>query len=733
MGIKAILNSPMIRKAYRWSRHNRVRKVLGMLFFYAIILFLMYSNFQENQVSLEVDEVAKQTIIADKTATVVDQYATEELKDEAASKVEKVYKEDKDAERLARQNFGGIQNDINAILLDPVKSQQQQLDALESYLSALVHKKDIGYGASLKEMSAYLVYASEEETAALFAAGGGILDESMGKAVTEQTIGKVYVEISDKVDNLTYDKAGLEFIKLVCKHALRPTMVYDESATQTARDKARRDIMPVEKTVKAGEVIVRQGNRVTEEQIAVLEQLGIQRNQGDNLALLGVSLFVAISFALVIVYLRRYNRPVYEKNNQLFMLGMIVIIILLITKMLLFIELNTRPEFNTMMAYLAPVAAASMLVGILLEQRLAYFITVILAFFTGLLSAGNQLDAGIVAFVGGVAGIYIASSMNQTSDLAKAAVGIILADTATILTLSLLRGNFNLDVATAAAIIGLINGLLSAVLMFGSLPLLEAAFGMTSTIKLMELANPNNELLKRLLIEAPGTYHHSLMVGNLAEATAEVIGANPLLVRAGAYYHDIGKILRPEYFVENQRGAVNPHDRIAPALSALIITSHTREGAELAQEYRLPESIIDFISQHHGTGVTYYFYNKAVQEEGADYVNMDNYRYEGPRPRSKELALVMLADAVEAAVRSMPDTSLEKIKEKVQRIVAIHLNDRQFEECDLTFKDLHNIEKNFLTVLEGIYHKRIEYPENLARELSLRREQYGYDDFKPSE
>lgn len=733
MKMRTWLNWPMLRKAYRFSRSKPVRKAAGLVVFYVCVFFLLYSNLQFNQVNLEVDEVAMQNIVSEKTAIVIDEVRTEALKQEAAAKVEKVYQEDKNAARQAQHDYAAVVADIGAVLAAAGQEDQQRLESLESIISKLAGEKNLGYELSPRDMAAYLLYASDEQRANLFSAGEIVLNQAMEKAITEQTIGRVYADLSESIDQLGFPAEGGEFLKLACKASLRPTMIYDETATETARKEAMKEVQPVQVTIKAGEVIVRQGSRVTEEQISILTQLGMQRAQSDNLALVGIAILILFTFWMVIMYIRRYNRPVYDNISQLFMVGIIFIVILLITKILMLIQISGRPDLNAMMVYLAPAAAASMLIGILLEQRLAYFITIVLACYIGLLDGNNQLNAGIVAFTGGFVGVYLASSLNQTSDLARAAVGITLADLLAILALAMLDGSISLDLLAAAGSMSLINGLLSTILMFGSLPLFEAVFAVTSTIKLMELANPNNELLKRLLLEAPGTYHHSLMVGNLAEATAGAIGANPLLVRAGAYYHDIGKILRPEYYVENQRGAVNPHDRISPALSALIITSHTREGAELAQEYQLPESIADFVLEHHGTSVPMYFYNKAIQEEGEEYVDRDSFRYEGPKPHNKELALVMLADSVEAAVRSLHDPSLEMIKDKVHQIIEAHLSDRQLEECDLTFKDLNTIEKSFLTVLEGIYHKRIEYPENLARELSLRREQYGYDDFKPAE
>ena len=395
------------------------------------------------------------------------------------------------------------------------------------------------------------------------------------------------------------------------------------------------------------------------------------------------------------------------------------------------IQIADRPEINAMTGYLAPVAAGSMLIAILIDNRLAYFMTMIMALFVGLLTDTHQLAFVIAAFVSGTVGVYRVTRLSQTSDLAKAGFYIAMANVATILTMTFIAGNITISIALIGTLLGLISGILSAVLMIGALPYLESGFSITSMIKLLELSNPNHDLLKQLLIEAPGTYHHSLMVGNLAEASAEPIGANPLLVRVGAYYHDIGKIKRAEYFVENQRGFDEPHNKIAPALSALIIISHVKEGVELAREARLPQVIIDFIAEHHGTSLAKYFYNRAIEEEGEGMVNEDSFRYEGPKPQTKEVALVMLADAVEAAVRSLTNPNMDSIRAMIRKILRDKLNDRQLDESNLTFKDLDVIANTFGKVLEGVYHKRIEYPD-IVQEFTKRRELHGYDDNKPA-
>ena len=261
-----------------------------------------------------------------------------------------------------------------------------------------------------------------------------------------------------------------------------------------------------------------------------------------------------------------------------------------------------------------------------------------------------------------------------------------------------------------------LNGIVTIIITIGSLPLWENLFSILTPIKLLELSNPNHPLLKRLLVEAPGTYHHSLMVGNLSEAAADLIGANSLLVRVGAYYHDIGKLYKPYYFKENQFGMSNPHDLLEPYESAKIILAHVTEGIKLAKEKNLPSEIIEFIDEHHGTTSVAYFYYKAKEDD--DSVNIEDFRYKGKKPQSKETALVMLADSVEAAVRSIKNPTREKVEEMVNKVVKGKINDAQLDECDITNKDINTIINAFINILLSIYHDRIEYPsfETIAEE-----------------
>lgn len=711
-------------KPSRVLRNPNLIKPLVIMAFIAIITATLFSAFNPQQVSLSLDEVAKRNIVSEANVVVVDEKRTAELREQAAAGVQKSYQEDREALNSAREQVNSVYDGFVTVL---ASADSDKRTPIKSGLEELVSGNEANEGYNLTTLANYLLTTSPEDLEKMRNASLSLLDQTMSKPITQEALTNIYEEIRSEAGRIAFNPAAVEIVQIITIDSVRPNLIYNQQATEAAIEQARNAVEPVRKNVLVGEVIVREGDRVTAEQISVLEQLGIQRTESHSLILVGLAGFVLLCMWLVREYLKRYHRDVLQNDKLLLLLGLIVVIVVLLARVLTAVQITERPEINAMAGYLAPVAFGSMLVAILIDNRLAYFITMIMALFVGLLTENNQLALITVAFVSGTVGVYRVTRLSQTGDLARAGFYIAAANVAAILAVEFITGNVDLSLALVGVLLGVVSGILSAVLTIGALPYLESAFSITSMIKLLELSNPNHELLKRLMIEAPGTYHHSLMVGNLAEASAEAVDANPLLVRVGAYFHDIGKIKRPEYFVENQRGFEEPHNKISPALSALIIISHVKEGVELARAARLPEVIIDFIAGHHGTSLTKYFYTQAIAEEGEGMVNEESFRYEGPKPQTKEVALVMLADAVEAAVRSLPSPNMENMRAMVTKIIQEKLNDHQLDECDLTFKDLDVLGNSFCNVLGGVHHKRIEYPD-IVEEFKVRGAPIGNND-----
>ncbi len=349
-----------------------------------------------------------------------------------------------------------------------------------------------------------------------------------------------------------------------------------------------------------------------------------------------------------------------------------------------------------------------MLAAILMGTQVAWA-TLIISLFLASLIIGSQVSFLLVIFLSGVTGIYFLSNLRRQSDLLRAGILVsLVAGVVTFFSHSLLSSTFS-DVFLQSAA-GLGGGLISGIATIGALPFLESAFRITTNLRLLEMANPHHPLLQELMVKAPGTYNHSVIVGNLAERAAQEVGANPILVRVGTLYHDIGKLKRPIFFVENQVGAENPHDKTNPTLSHLIITSHVKYGIEIAKKFSLPKKIIDIIQEHHGTSILYYFFEKAKEQGLEEEVSAENFRYHGRKPQTKEAALIMLADSVEAAARTLVKPSPARLEQLIRRIITERLEDGQLDESHLTLGDLEKITEVFKSVLVSTYHARIDYP-----------------------
>ncbi|MDD3927688.1 MAG: HDIG domain-containing protein [bacterium] len=355
--------------------------------------------------------------------------------------------------------------------------------------------------------------------------------------------------------------------------------------------------------------------------------------------------------------------------------------------------------------------SAVMLIAILFDTSLAMLMTAFFSLSIGIIMDG-QLQFSILSVVSGCVAVFSVRRIHKNSDLVQSGIVVGLVSFLTIVAVSLINGEMLSNIGMNA-LFGMVSGVGSAIAVIGGLSFLEKPFGLTTHIHLLELCNPNEPLLKRLLTDAPGTYHHSIVVGNLAEAAAEAVGADPLLTRVGAYYHDIGKIRRPYFFIENQMNQENVHEKLSPHLSILVITSHIRDGVELARQHRIPEKVVEIIAQHHGTNLIVYFYHQAMNRKEGNRPPENQFRYGGPKPRSREAALIMLADSVEAAVRSMIKPTPNKVEALIRKIIRDRLSDGQLDESELTFHDLSRIADTFIKVLNGIFHPRIEYPETV--------------------
>ncbi len=490
---------------------------------------------------------------------------------------------------------------------------------------------------------------------------------------------------------------------------LLPNLARDEVKIRQLQEEARKKVAPVK--IEKNTLILSEGDIVTNEHIQILRDLSLIENQGNRILIfLSLTIFSLMLMGVFLLYLYYFKREMFKEERQLYLIALLVVVVLAVAKALSLTNLEW-------MKYLIPLSFAGIILASLSEPQLAWIITTLLSLMFGVI-LDFELSLTLYYFISGIAAIYSMFNLTQRKEMIQRGLILSGANFLIVLTLGFLFGAQRLGNQLIYALVAAFNGILSTALANGFMPFLEQLFKLTSTLSLLELANPNLPLLKRLLIEAPGTYHHSIIVGNLAEAAADAIGADSLLVRVGSYYHDVGKLRRPYFFIENQIPGDNPHEKLSPNLSTLIIISHVRDGVEIAKSYGVPSSIIDLIEQHHGTDLIRYFYQQAsnaVQEEKETIAEAD-FSYPGPKPQTKEAAVVMLADSVEAATRAMRKPSSARLEAVVDQIFQERLESGQLDETNLTLGDLDKIKAAFLKVLGGIYHHRIKYPEAVPAE-----------------
>ncbi|MBC2579243.1 HD family phosphohydrolase [Clostridium sp. DJ247] len=503
-----------------------------------------------------------------------------------------------------------------------------------------------------------------------------------------------------KVNSSQIPKSLRDIATAIAYSQITPNFFYDKVKTEELRKDAIKKVPPV--MIKKEQTIVKEGEPVTKYQIEILKSLGLLNNDFHFEWYIYISLGILILLILFLqwFYLSRYHKDLYNNNSKLIMINIFSCIFVLLAR-----------TFAIISPFLIPLACIPMIFSLLTNYKASLTINMLNCIFISGAVEFN-IEITVLAIINVIVGAIILKKMQQRNDILYSCLFIAVINVIFTFSLGFLLSNNGIDV-TKKSMFTLVASILSGILTIGFLPIFESIFDIVTTIKLLELSNPNNPLLKRLLIEAPGSYHHSILVGNLSEVAAEAVGGNPVLARVSSYYHDVGKIKRPYFFKENQLGADNPHKKITPNLSALIVISHVKDGVELAKEYKLPKVIRDVIEQHHGTSLAKYFYVtcKNSSDKPED-INEEDFRYPGPIPQSKEAGIIMLADSVEAAVRSISEPTHEKIEEMVNSIIKDRLNEEQLNNCDLTLKDINKIRQAFLKVLTGIYHQRIEYPED---------------------
>ncbi len=657
------------------------------LLFFVSLFFILLTNLKPEKFDLEVEQKAPEDIQAPKD--IEDKVSTERAKQKVADMVVPIYK-------LNPGVHVEVKKDIeNFFLLVYRLRNDEELIETEK-IAQLTSKNDLNIGMVNTKVA---ITAPLERLEYLESYINEIVIQNMNAGIKVEDLQKQKSSIKEYITNLDeFDEELKDLAVSVIYATIRPNKFLDEDATDKEIELAKENVDKV--IIRKGDNIIREGEVITDDKLELLRELGILTDESrfDFVLYIGIAAIILIIECLIIAYIAVFNKELLAKPKKLLMIYIIFISTLIIARVVQGISI-----------YLIPIATSAMLLSILLESRLALLINLCLTILISIIT-GNNIIFIAMALAGGTVGAFSVINTQQRSNIFVSGLAISIVNMITIVGIGFINSSEIME-TLAFGFYGLLNGLFCSVLTVGSLPAWESIFNIVTPLKLLELSNPNQPILKKLLMEAPGTYHHSIIVGNLSESAADALGVNSLLARAGAFYHDIGKTRRPYFFKENQLTSDNPHDKLDPYLSSAIIKDHVKDGVELAKKYKLPVEIRDFIEQHHGTTLVAYFYHEAKIAEDGININEKDFRYEGPKPQTKETAIVMIADSVEAAVRSLSSPTQEKVEELIEKIIQDKLKDGQLDESNITLKELYKIKKSFLKVILSIFHERIEYPD----------------------
>lgn len=706
------------KKTSRWRPFNKFLehrtfsyKVVVCVTF-VIIGLVMFQGLASTQLFWKVGDVASRTVTADRSVVYEDTEATKAKKEAALNNFEDVYQINLDQfNNLSLVAIDRTFEDLQKALVSEktatkddkqvMTEEKERRMALDSLLKSEVSDEDWA------ELSTY----TDEHIELLHRQAVAISSNVMGKGVKEGQLNEAKAELLENVDqSYAFSDLDRRLVHRILENTkFYPTSEINQEDTEVRRQEILASVDPVFYTIQKDQVIVNKGDTISAEQYAALQALSNNKERSPYKIALGMLLTMMLLF----VGLSKFNEwrgrhkssVEWQRNVSIILVAMTIIIVLF--PVISAIQIGTNPNASELVNFLIPIPAVTVMIAILLGNDEAVFVTLLMGVLVGLYT--NNVYVSFANVAGSLMALTQVKVVHRRTDLTMSAVYAVGGLALVACIYALMAGLDTRDLLVLLAYcVG--NGFLTLMLTIGLLPYLETAFNVTTSLTLMELCDPNTPLQRDLMNKAAGTYQHSLMVANLAEAAALRIGADAQLVRTAAYYHDIGKIKRPEFFSENQMTYLNPHDNLAPTLSTLIITSHVKDGVAMAKEARLPQPIIDMIGQHHGNTVVGYFYHKAKKLDPD--INMDDFRYNCKRPQTREAAILMIADTVEAAVRSnINRLSHGQIESFIRNLINDKMNDKQFIECNLTYRDIRDITDEMMRMINSIYHKRVAYPD----------------------
>lgn len=666
------------------KKNRRLYNGLLLVIFTAILFFIGIYKMETNKLDLKIGDIAPTDIRA--TKEILDEFTSEKLRKEAMNRVEPRYRISPSVQMIMKdqiKDFLDTARDIKGMEASVSKKTEAFLEGQE--LDLTTKEIQIALGMNYKALNDFENNLMD------------LINQVMGGGISESELEYEKENLSMVFESLNMTENEKHLGLALMSSTIKDNKFLDSIETERKKEEAANKVQDV--LLRENEIIVYKGNFIGERELSLIRESGLLK-EDKKLPLgtmTGMGILILISMVVIVGYVYYFNNEILY-NNHLLIILIVLLITIIISKELYFIS-----------PYIMPLTTAALLISILIEPKLALIINIFLSLYMGFIL---KLDGSLTAMyiLSGSISALLAMQQGQRYNILINGLIVGVTNVLTLTAFGLVKGIGGLN-SLADGGYSFLNGIIAAILTLGSLPLWENVFSILTNLKLLELSNPNQPLLKKLLLETPGTYHHSILVGNLAEAAAEAISANPLIARVGSYYHDIGKTVRPYYFAENQFGIENPHNKLQPMQSTNIITSHTTDGIKLAKEDKLPREIIDIIEQHHGDTAVAYFYYRAKEENKDIDISIDDFRYKGKKPQSKEAAIVMLADSSEAAVRSIKDLTKDSIEDMVRKIVQGKLKDGQLDQCDITLKEIEIIIQTFIRVLAGIYHDRIEYPE----------------------
>jgi putative nucleotidyltransferase with HDIG domain len=686
----------------RQNRLSTVRAVLLCTLLAVVISTLLLIEFlPSNRLLLDVGDVSPAVILAPYDLTYESAIRTQQAQAAQAASVQDIY-DPPDASVARQQEVRAQQilDYVSTVREDPYATVEQKTKWLAAIPDLDLSPAVIEQALTLNEGD--WLEVEEETVRVLIGAMQGEIRDSQVAAVRRRLPTLINISMTDE---------QAEVIEAIAGGLVTANTFYNAARTEEARQQARANTEPVNVTIRKGEAIVRQGSLIRPLDIEALDAFGLHQQETDWQSVGGAVALAVVVTVLLALVISRLQPSLWARGRASIVTFLLIAIFVALGKLMLPVT-SAGGVGTSAIPYLYPLPALAMILSTLFGPALGLAVGVMVALLGGYI-AGGSLEITTYLMAGTVMAALSLGRAERLNSFLRAGLAVALTNAAVILLFGLLSPERDMLRVSINALVGVVSAGLATSLALAAFFILSAVLDVITPFQLIELSRPTHPLFRQLLLKASGTYHHTLMVANMAEEAAERIGADGLLTRVGTYYHDIGKTLRPYFFTENRVGNVNPHERLDPYTSAQIVISHVADGLELAKKYRLPSAVYAFIPEHHGTSMTLAFYRMAVSAAGddGDSVREEDFRYPGPKPQSRETALTMLADSCEARVRSAEPKTVEEMERIIAETIKARLDDGQLDDSDLTLRDLQQAQAAFLSVLKGVFHPRVKYPE----------------------